>query len=126
LKTCPGYRLRNADVPADGVIDLMPIRDDIGMTDAFLDQVLFGAPTATTAATINNNISVSVEQYFVTDDAHELGHAVGLHDNLAGGGIVGLPGIVRADTWSPAEIKAFRLLTLTKVGTKIPDDSRGL
>lgn len=212
--TKSGYRLRNADVPADGKVDLMPIRDDIGITDTFLDQVLFGPPSApTTTTTVNNNMSVYVDQGIATDDgvrannsiqggvdllntllasagstyradyagtgaptagripvlmswdsaramsagiktyttlaagyivsvrtgvsanslvqnardvAHELGHAVGLQDNLAGGGIMAQPGTVRADTWSPAEVKAFRLLTLTKVGTKMPDDSRGL
>jgi hypothetical protein len=212
--TKSGYRLRNADVPADGKVDLMPIRDDIGITDTFLDQVLFGPPSApTTTTTVNNNMSVYVDQGIATDDgvrannsiqggvdllntllesvgstyradyagtgpptagripvvmswdsaramsagiktyttlaggyivsvrtgvsanslvqnardvAHELGHAVGLQDNLAGGGIMAQPGTLRADTWSPAEVKAFRLLTLTKVGTKMPDDSRGL
>lgn len=212
--TKSGYRLRNADVPADGKVDLMPIRDDIGITDTFLDQVLFGPPSApTTTTTVNNNMSVYVDQGIATDDgvrannsiqggvdllntllasagstyradyagtgaptagripvlmswdsaramsagiktyttlaagyivsvrtgvsanslvqnardvAHELGHAVGLQDTLAGGGIMAQPGTLRADTWSPAEVKAFRLLTLTKVGTKMPDDSRGL
>ena len=212
--TNAGYRLRNADVPADGKIDLMPIRDDIGMTDTFLDQLLFGPPNSpTTTSTINNHMSVYVDLGIATDDgvrannsiqngidllntllasagsnyraeyagtgpptagriplqigwdsakamsagiktyntlaggyivsvrtgvsatsliqnardvAHELGHAVGLQDNLVGGGIMAQPGTPRADTWSPAEIKAFRVLTLTKVGTKLPDDSRGL
>jgi hypothetical protein len=210
--TASRYRLRNADVPADGQLDLMPIRNDIGMTDTFLDWMLFGPDGSAATSTVNNNISVYVDggiahdagvvannsvqkavdllntllvsagspyradyagtgpptagrvPFFFSWDsahamsagirtyttltggyitavrtgvsafsiaqsslvlAHELGHGVGLYD-IPSAGIMTVAPDMATGTWSPAEIKAFRLLTLTKVGTKIPDDSRGL
>jgi hypothetical protein len=208
-----GYRLRNAKVPSNGAIDLMPIRDDIGMTDRFIDHILFwtlhfspsmvnigtftigrdlsivadpsvtspnmgsinlgieringllsavGSPyrahfdgatpvadripvwLVVNPAIGNNSASVwvqsgdglvsSVTIFFaklshVGDSmtvTHSLGHVLGLGNTDVNGVMedISFTGVSWSIEWTPAEIKAFRLLTRTKPGTKLKDDSR--